>query len=110
MSNIPIIGEQPVTFALCYDITRTPECNSFEEYLQWLLIAFFPANLDGTVMCRPAFLPLWEEKVQSIFKDPNKFISLRKENLVSPAEFGIVISRNPIEIDAISTDNNELLL
>jgi hypothetical protein len=86
--------------------------NKFELFMTRLLLAFYPADLAGKVICTPAFIQLWPIEIQRDFAaTPGRVFSFPVDDLRSFDDLGYVITRKnddlPAEIAEISDSTTD---
>lgn len=108
--NIPLIGEQRpyVEFAFHKDML-TNDIDKFEVFMSRLMLAFYPADLAGMVICTPAFIQLWPADIQRDFAAvPGRGFKFPVADLRSFSDLGYVIARKTDDLPAESMEISDI--
>lgn len=108
--NIPLIGEQrPYVEFMFHKDMLTDNIDKFEVFMSRLMLAFYPADLAGMVICTPAFIQLWPVDIQRDFAAvPGRGFKFPVDDLRSFSDLGYVITRKTDDLPAETMEISDI--
>jgi len=108
--NIPLIGEQRPYVEFKFHPAMLPEqVDTFEIFMSRLMLAFYPADLAGMVICTPAFIQLWPVDIQRDFAAvPGRGFKFPVADLRSFRDLGYVITRKTDDLPAETMEISDI--
>lgn len=108
--NIPLIGEQRQYVEFRFHKHMIPDnVDKFEEFMTRLMLAFYPADLTGMVVCTPAFIQLWPIDIQRDFAAvPGRVFRFPAGDLRSFDDLGYAITRKIEDLPAESVQVSDI--